>query len=213
MGFDDGPPPRECDLVVVGGGILGLAVARELLRRRPMARLFVLEGERRLAGHQTGHTSGVIHAGIYSEPGSLKARLCVDGARRVCEYCEQRGIPFERNGKLIVAVEESELAALDELERRGDENGGPGLRRLEAAEIAEVEPHARGIAALHSPATGVVDFAAVARAFAEDVRAEGGSVHSDCRVSGSESGGGLIRILHPGGGVTATAAIFCAGLW
>src|SRR5687767_7574695 len=136
MSFDDGPPPRECDLVVVGGGILGLAVARELLRRRPIARLCVLERERTLAVHQTGHSSGVVHAGIYYEPGSLKARLCVEGARLLYEFCERRGIPFKKNGKLIVAVDEAEVARLDELERRGIANQVPGLRRLVAEEIA-----------------------------------------------------------------------------
>jgi 2-hydroxyglutarate dehydrogenase len=213
MGIDDGPPPRECDLVVVGGGILGLAVARELLRRRPIARLCVLEGERRLGAHQTGRSSGVVHAGIYYEPGSLKASLCVDGARRLYEYCEQRGIPFQRNGKLILAVDEGELARLDELERRGNANGVPGLRRLAADEIADIEPNARGVAALHSPATGVVDFVAVARTFAEDVRGEGGTVHLGCRVQRSSAEQGRISVEHNDGSVTASAAIFCAGLW
>ncbi len=147
------PPPNECDLVVVGGGILGLAVARELLARRPGARLCLLEREADLASHQTGHSSGIVHAGIYYEPGSLKARLCVEGARELRDYCGERGIPFERSGKLILATREGELERLDELERRGHANGVPGLRRLDASEIAEVEPGARGLAALHSPAT------------------------------------------------------------
>src|SRR5881409_2274091 len=153
MGFDDGPPPRECDLVVVGGGILGLAVARELLRRGPMARLCVLEGERRLAAHQTGHNSGVIHAGIYYEPGSLKARLCVRGAREMYAFCDEHSIPVERCGKLIVASTHSELERLGALEARGQANGVPGLRRLGAEEIADVEADCVGVGALHSPAT------------------------------------------------------------
>jgi L-2-hydroxyglutarate oxidase len=213
MSPDDGPPPSECDLVVVGGGILGLAVARELLRRRPIARLCVLERERGLAAHQTGHSSGVVHAGIYYEPGSLKARLCVEGARLLYEFCEQRGVRFERNGKLIVAGEEGELGRLDELARRGAANGVPGLRRVSAEEISEIEPHARGVAGLHSPATGVVDFAAVSGALAEEARSSGGSVHTGCRVLGSEARGGRIVIRHGAGTVTAAAAIFCAGLW
>jgi 2-hydroxyglutarate dehydrogenase len=207
------PPPSECDLLVVGGGILGLAVARELVRRRPIARVCVLEAERRLAAHQTGHSSGVVHAGIYYEPGSLKARLCVEGARLLYAYCEQRGIPFERNGKLIVAASEDELRRLEELERRAAENEVPGTRLLATDEIAAVEPHARGIGALHSPATGVLDFGAVARALAEDVEAGGGSVHLGCRVLGSEASRGRIQIRHADGAVTASAAIFCAGLW
>ncbi len=158
--------PRECDLVVVGGGIVGLAVARELSLRHPDASVCVFEREPRLAAHQTGHSSGVVHAGIYYRPGSLRARLCVEGARELYAYCEERDIRFERSGKLIVAVDEEELPRLDELERRGSANEVPGLRRIGAAEIREIEPHAAGIEALHSPATAVVDFAEVARSFA-----------------------------------------------
>ena len=206
-------PPAECDVIVVGGGILGLAVARELLARHPGSRLAVLERESELAAHQTGHTSGVVHAGIYYEPGSLKARLCVEGARALRDYCEQREIGFDPNGKLIVAADESELARLDELERRGNENGVQGLRRVAADEIAAIEPHARGVAALHSPATGVVDFPTVARGFAADVAAEGGTVHTGCAVLGSKMGGARIAIRHSHGATRAGLAVFCAGLW
>ena len=153
-GTTDAPPVR-CDVLVVGGGIVGLAVARELTARRPGASVAVLEREPRLGAHQTGHSSGVVHAGIYYTPGSLRARLCVEGARELYAYCEERGIAFERSGKLIVAASEEELPRLDELERRGIANGVRGLRRLGAGEIAAIEPHARGLAALHSPATGV----------------------------------------------------------
>ena len=150
----DDHPPSECDLVVVGGGILGMAVARELIRRQPGAAVCVLEAEGRLGYHQTGRSSGVIHAGIYYEPGSLKAELCVEGARAMYDYCEEREIPHRRSGKLVIATDETELPRLDDLERRGRANGVPGLRRLSAEEIADVEPNARGAAALHSPATG-----------------------------------------------------------
>ena len=199
--------------MVVGGGILGAATARELLRRNPGARLALLEREAQLAGHQTGHTSGVVHAGIYYEPGSLKARLCVKGARRLREYCEQRGIPFHSGGKLIVAVDESELPRLEELQRRGSENQVPGLRRLSLDEIAAVEPHARGVAALHSPATATADFGAIARAFADDAVEAGGSVHSGCAVTASRAEGGRIVIEHSAGMTVAGRAVFCAGLW
>ena len=144
MSIEAATPPSECDLAVVGGGILGLAVARELAARHPGARICVLESETGLGRHQTGHSSGVIHAGIYYEPGSLKARLCVEGARALYEYCEREGIPYRRSGKLIVATDEGELGRLDELERRGRANGVPGLRRLGADEIAAVEPARRG---------------------------------------------------------------------
>src|SRR5436190_11577650 len=159
------PPPAECDAVVVGAGIVGLAVARELARRGDGMRVVVLEREPAIAAHQTGHSSGVIHAGVYYEPGSLKARLCVEGARELYAYCESRGIPARRTGKVIVATREDELAGLDELERRGRANGVPGLERIRPEALREIEPHSRGIAALHSPATGVVDFTRVAASF------------------------------------------------
>jgi (S)-2-hydroxyglutarate dehydrogenase len=213
LNLDGEDPPRSCDLVVVGAGILGLAAARELLNRHPDASLAVLEAEPQIAAHQTGHSSGVIHAGIYYAPGSLKARLCVEGARALYAYCEHRGVPFRRNGKLIVAGEETELTRLDELERRGRENGVPGLRRVAADEIAEIEPHARGVGALHSPATGVVDFAEVARRLAADVRAAGGSVHLECRVRSTSPQAGALRIRHARGETRAGAAVVCAGLW
>jgi (S)-2-hydroxyglutarate dehydrogenase len=207
-------PPAECDLVVVGGGIVGLAVARELLRRRPIIRLCLLEGEKRLASHQTGHTSGVIHAGIYYEPGSMKARLCVEGARELYEYCTQNGVRHERRGKLIVATSEEELPRLDELQRRAAANGVSDVARLEGSQIPEVEPHARGLAALHSPGTGIVDFTAVSAALADEVeRSAGGTIHTGCRVTDSFTTEGRLVIRYQGGLVRASAGIFCAGLW
>jgi L-2-hydroxyglutarate oxidase len=207
------PPPAECDLIVVGGGIVGLAAARELQGRDPDARIVLLEREPRLAAHQTGHSSGVVHSGIYYEPGSLKAQLCVEGARELRDHCERRGIPIGRQGKLIVAVEEAELERLAELERRGRANGVEGLRRIEGAEITEIEPHCRGVAALHSPATAVVDFAAVANSFAEDFAAAGGSVHLGCAVLGTEARAGRIEVRHSRGRTVAPAAVLCPGLW
>jgi (S)-2-hydroxyglutarate dehydrogenase len=174
----------EPDFVVVGAGIVGLAVARELLRRDPRRRVVVVEREDRVGAHQTSRNSGVAHAGIYYAPGSLKARLCVAGMRELAAYCEERGLPYERCGKLIVAVDDAELPALDELARRGEANGVPGLRRLDAAGIRSVEPHAAGIAALHSPETAIVDFAAVARSLADDVREAGGEVVLGAAVEG-----------------------------
>jgi (S)-2-hydroxyglutarate dehydrogenase len=205
--------PRECDIAVVGGGILGLAVARELLARNPGARLCVLEAADRIGAHQTGHSSGVVHAGIYYEPGSLKARLCVEGSRALYDYCDERGIPYRKSGKLIVAVDEGELQRLDELERRGRANRVPGLRRLAGDEIAAIEPGARGLAALHSPQTGVVDFVAVAEAYADDLRRAGGTVHLGVPVAGAGQASGRIALRHAGGTTAASAAVFCAGLW
>jgi (S)-2-hydroxyglutarate dehydrogenase len=210
---DPAHPPRECDVVVVGGGILGLASARELALRHDGIRIAVLEREGSIAAHQTGRTSGVIHAGIYYRPGSLKARLCVAGARELYEYCEERGIHAERSGKLIVATDETELDPLAELERRGHENEVPGLRRIATAEIREIEPHATGVAALHSPATGVVDFAEVAASFGRDLAASGGSVATGSPVGALEQAGNAISVRHACGATRARAVVTCAGAW
>jgi (S)-2-hydroxyglutarate dehydrogenase len=207
------PPPERCDLAIVGGGIVGLAVARELIRRNPRASVCVLEREAELATHQTGHSSGVIHAGIYYEPGSLKARLCVEGARELFGYCAERGIAHERCGKLILATNPSELSRLQELERRGRANGVQDLRRIDAASIAQIEPHARAIAGLHSPSTGIADFPAVARAYAQDVLDGGGTVASSCAVTDIDIKTRSLRLVHSRGVVEAGHAIFCAGAW
>ena len=204
---------RESDVVVIGGGIVGLAVARELLLRHADLRLTVLEREGELASHQTGHTSGVIHAGIYYEPGSLKAKLCVTGARDLYDYCAERGIEARKEGKLLVATSEEELPRLDELERRGRANGVAGLRRLDAEEIPELEPHARGLAALHSPETGVVDFVAVAWACARDARDAGAEVALGCRVEGFGPAGDAVAVRHSQGETRARLVVSCAGLW
>ena len=153
----------EQSIGVVGGGIVGLAVARELTRRRPGVRVVVLEKEDRLAQHQTGHNSGVVHAGIYYRPGSLKAELCTRGRSLLREYCAERAIPYEECGKLVVAVARDELGRLDALERTATDNGVPGLRRVEGAAITEIEPHAAGLVALHSPQTAITDYVAIAR--------------------------------------------------
>jgi 2-hydroxyglutarate dehydrogenase len=205
--------PERCDIAVVGGGILGLAVARELTRRGARLSVCVLEREGALATHQTGHNSGVIHAGVYYAPGSLKARLCVEGARELYEYCDQRAIASERCGKLIVATSAAELPRLEELKRRGIANGVTGLRLIDAAGIQELEPHARGIAALHSPDTGITDFAAVARAYGEDIMQAGGAVATNCEVTALTAGGRTLRLSHSQGETEAGHAVFCAGAW
>ena len=206
-----GEPRRESEVAVVGAGIVGLAVARELLRRHPGLSLVVLEREAEIATGQTGETSGVIHAGIYYEPGSLKARLCVEGARELYAFCEERRIEARRDGKLIVATSEEELPRLDELERRGRANGVPGLRRISAGEIAGIEPHARGLAALHSPSTGVVDFVAVAEALAGEIREAGGEIALGSGVEGFSPGADSILLRHNGGETRARFAVCCGG--
>jgi (S)-2-hydroxyglutarate dehydrogenase len=205
--------PSRCDLAIVGAGILGLALARELTRRHPRMSVCVLERETELGAHQTGHNSGVIHAGIYYRPGSLRARLCVEGARELYTYCAEREIPHEMCGKLIIATERSELARLDELERRGRANAVPGLRRVGRAGIRELEPHANGISGLSSPTTGVVDFAAVARCFARDAVDGGARIATGCGVRDVRPSARALRLEHERGVTEAAHALFCAGAW
>ena len=206
------PAPPEVDLAVVGGGIVGLAVARELGLRNPHSRLAVLERGERVAGGQTGANSGVVHAGIYYAPGSLKARTCVTGARELLAYCERHGIAHERCGKLIVARDEGELGRLEELERRGRANGVSGLRRLSGAQLRDFEPHCRGVAALHSPETAIVDFGAVARALAAELDSRSIAVATGAGVESVAQRGGRIALGHAGGETRARFAVFCAGI-
>jgi len=202
----------ESDVLVVGGGIVGLAVARALATgARPLS-VRVLEREDGVGRGQTRGNSGVVHAGVYYAPGSLKARLCVEGARRLYEYCDHHAIPYQRCGKLIVAKDASELPALDELERRAGINGVPGMRRLAAEQIAEVEPHCVGVAALHSPHTGIVQFPAVAEAMAGEVRDAGGTVATGAGVEAVWTTADGIAVRHRSGQARARLAVFCAGL-
>jgi (S)-2-hydroxyglutarate dehydrogenase len=205
--------PATADVTVVGGGILGLACAAELLARRPGTRLVLLEKEEGLAAHQTSHNSGVVHAGIYYTPGSLKAKLCREGVGRLRAYCEERGIPYVEAGKLIVATSEDELGRLDDLEDRATRNGVPDLRRLRGDEIGEIEPAAVGVAALHSPHTAIVDYAQVARALADDVRAAGGVVAPGHEVTSVTPAGRRLLVGHALGVLETGAALFCAGAW
>ncbi|MEV5744447.1 L-2-hydroxyglutarate oxidase [Microbispora rosea] len=159
---------------IVGAGILGLAVARQMARAG--AEVTVLEKESRIAAHQTGHNSGVVHAGIYYQPGSLKATLCREGAAMLREYCTEHGLPYDEAGKLVVASTRAELPGLRRIAERARENGVPGIAELDAIGLREVEPHAVGVAAVHSPHTAITDFSAVARRLAADLAEAGGSV-------------------------------------
>ena len=202
------------DLAVVGAGIVGLAVARELRARHPGRSIAIIDRESTVGRHQTGHNSGVIHGGAYYRPGSLKARLCVKGARLMHEFCDTHGVRYERCGKLIVALEERELAALDQIYRRGRANGVPGLRLVGAAQLAEIEPGCRGIAALHCPDTAVTDFAQVARVMERELRADGVIFLLGRRVDRLERGGdGVTSVITDRGVIRARFAIGCAGLW
>ncbi len=179
---------------VVGGGIVGLAIARELVRRRPGTRVIVLEKETRVAAHQTGHNSGVVHAGIYYRPGTLKAELCTRGRHLLKDFCVEHTIAYEECGKLVVALDRAELDRLDELERTATANRVPGLRRLSADAITEVEPHAVGLAALHSPVTAITDYVAIAEALASEVTAAGGEVRFGSQVVGIERRAGVVAV-------------------
>lgn len=170
-------------IAVVGAGIVGLAVARRLQQVRPGAEVTVLDKESEVGRHQTGHNSGVVHAGLYYPPGSLKATLCRRGVALLREYAREKSVPYVECGKLVVALDAAEIGRLDDIERRAHENRVPGLRRLGAAEIGEIEPHAVGVAALHSPHTAITDFVAIARALAADVVAGGGRVRLDTEVT------------------------------
>jgi len=204
---------RTADIAVVGAGIVGLATARALASRHPGLRLVVLDKEPEIARHQTGRSSGVLHSGLYYAPGSLKARLCVQGAAVLAAYCEERGIPVNRCGKVVVATSPEELPRLAELERRGVANGVPGLEAIGPERLRELEPHAAGIRALRVPGTAVVDFGLVARRFADDVEARGGELLLGYGVTGIvERPGRGVRLETEAGEVSARHVVFCAGV-
>lgn len=201
------------DFAVIGGGIVGLAAARRLLQNSPGRSVCVFEKEASVAQHQTGRNSGVIHSGIYYAPGSAKARLCVDGARRMVEFCRERGIAHDICGKLIVATDASELPALAELTRRAQANGVPDLRELEPAAFREIEPHCAGVKALHVPGTGIVDFSGVARAFAADIVKSGGEIHTNCAIRFLQRAGTEWILQTPQGEFRAGMLLNCGGLF
>ncbi|MFC8732947.1 L-2-hydroxyglutarate oxidase [Luteimicrobium sp. NPDC057192] len=199
-------------IAVVGGGIVGVALARALALRG--VDVTVVEKEARLALHQTGHNSGVVHAGLYYAPGSLKATLCTAGRTALRDYCREKDLPYRELGKLVVAVDEGELGALAEIERRARANGVPELRRLdEPAALRDLEPHVAGVAAVHSPRTAVVDYAAVTEAMAQDLRAAGGRVVLGHEVTGlGVTDGGRARLVAGGLEETFDRVVVCAGL-
>jgi L-2-hydroxyglutarate oxidase LhgO len=200
------------DIAIVGGGIVGLATGRELLRRHPHLKLVVLEKEATVSQHQTGHNSGVIHSGIYYTPGSLKAKLCTDGRRALWQYCDSKGIEYRQVGKLILATEESEIGRLQNLWERGQANGIEGLQMLDANGIREREPHARGIKAIFSPVTGIVDYGVVARHYADDIREMGGEILTNRKVTELRRSNGVTTVVAEGGDVDARYVITCGGL-
>lgn len=201
------------DVAIIGAGIVGLASARELLRRRPGLRVVVLDKESGIAQHQSGHNSGVIHSGIYYTPGSLKAQLCVAGMREMYAYCEAKGIPTDRCGKVIVATEPAELGRLDDLHARGRANGVAGLELIGPERLRELEPHCAGIRALWSPETGIVDYSEVARGYAEDIRAAGADILTNHPLLGVRKLAGGLLLETPGDEIEARRMIACAGVY
>lgn len=200
------------DVIVVGAGIVGLATALHLLEREPGLSVLVVDKELEVGAHQTTHNSGVIHRGIYYAPGSLKAELCADGARRLTAFCDVHGIPYRLIGKLIVAADESELPALRDLQRRGEANRVPDLRWIEADEIGAIEPHAIGAAALHSPSTGIVDFGTVVKAYAAEVQQRGGAIRLAAEVTELREQRDHVEVTAGGGRLRAAVVVTCAGL-
>lgn len=200
------------DVCIVGAGLVGLAVGRALVDAFPEISLVVVDKEEGVARHQSSHNSGVIHSGLYYKPGSLKARLCVEGRRAVYELCETEGIAYDQSGKLVIATEESEIPALDELEKRGNANGLEGLRRIGAEEITELEPHATGIAALHVPEAGVADFPAIAAHHSRKLEAGGAEMVTGAEVTAIEHRVDGVRVEAGEHHFTASLLINCAGL-
>ena len=205
--------PARFDVVVVGAGIIGLAVARELQARGPGLRIAVLDKEPVVGSHQTAHSSGVVHRGVYYAPGSLKARLCVEGSARLLAYCEERGIPILRCGKVVVATSEDELQRLAELHRRAVANGVPGVELIGPERLRELEPHVAGLRALHSPETAVVDFSLVAEAYGRDVTDAGGELLLAREALSFSRRSDTTAIETTAGDVEATRVVVCAGVY
>ena len=205
-------PSGTYDVVIIGGGIVGLSVAMTLTRRFPRARVAVVEKEDGLGRHQTGHNSGVIHSGIYYKPGSIKARTCVAGASAMIRFCQDHGILHRVCGKLIVASTREELPGLEELRRRGEANGLNGLRVLEGPAFREIEPHCGGVRALHVPQTGITDYVAVSAKYAELTELQGGEIHTGCEVRNFICKGREFAIETSGGIFKTRYGVNCAGL-
>jgi L-2-hydroxyglutarate oxidase LhgO len=201
------------DIAVIGGGIVGLSFAMQTSERFPRLRVVVLEKEAGVARHQTGHNSGVIHSGVYYKAGSLKARLCVAGAREVVEFCSRHGIPYEVCGKLIVATNSEEIARLDVLLAQGVANGLEGLRLLERAAMLDIEPHVGGVGALLVPSTGITDYAAVTAKYAEIAAARGAEVKTGAGVVGFDVSGNEVVVQTRAGDFSARYVVNCAGLY
>ena len=200
------------DFIIVGGGIVGLATGLRVLEARPGTKLLLLEKENSLGQHQTGHNSGVLHAGLYYKPGSLKAKLAVEGLRQMVSFCQTHKVSYEQCGKIVVATEPNELPRLDKLMERGVANGLKGLRKLSPEEIRSIEPHAAGLAAIHVPEEGIVDYPGVVEAMAKEIKTLGGEIRTGERVQELKSLGGMWRVETSNETYETTQVVACAGL-
>ena len=200
------------DIAVVGGGIIGLATAMRLAGQHPRLRVVVLEKEEVLAQHQTGHNSGVIHAGIYYAPGTQKANFCSTGGSLLRRFCDEHGVDYDMCGKVIIATTEAELFALEELHKRGTANGAQGLEIVDRDRLLELEPHAAGIKAIYSPGTGIIDYIQVCDAYAIEFREHGGEVVAGAQVTAATQHNGVSTLETTGGDYSARYVINCAGL-
>ncbi len=205
-------PDVQQDLIIIGGGIVGLATALEAVYRFPGIRLLILEKEDRIAAHQSGHNSGVIHSGVYYKPGSIKARTCVEGGAAMIAFCRRHAIPFEVCGKMIVATSQEELPRLDELFRRGKANGVRNLTLLGPEQMREIEPYATGLRALYVPGTGITDYALVTEKYAEIIAGRGAEVRTGAEVTGIQRRNGYTVLETTTGPFSAKYVINCAGL-
>ena len=203
---------RQYDVVVVGGGIIGLATSMKLTQDFPNLKVAVLEKEKEVAQHQTGHNSGVIHAGIYYAPGSQKANFCSTGGKLLRDFCDEYGIAYDMCGKLIVATDDSEVPQLEELFKRGTENGAQGLRMVNQEEIKDIEPYSAGVKAILSPNTGIIDYFEVSQAYATRMRENGGDLLTNVEVISIENKDNLLYINTTSGTVVAKYVLNCAGL-
>lgn len=205
---------RKCyDVAIIGAGIVGMATGMKLVKTQPQLRVAVLDKEAQPASHQTGHNSGVIHSGIYYRPGSLKALMCISGSGQLVEFCKTQGVPFELCGKVVIATRREETARLHELFRRGTANGVQGLRLLTPAETKEIEPHASCLEGMYVPTTGIVDFRAVTRAYANVFQTGGGTLLLNHRVEGITHKAEAVYLETSRGEISARFIINCGGLY
>ena len=205
-------PDAKVDVVVVGGGIVGLSTAMHITSPLPQLRVLVLEKEEAVARHQSGHNSGVIHSGIYYKPGSLKAKLCVEGAAAMVKFCREHSLPLRVCGKVIIATSEGESQRLEALLQRGQANGVPGVKLLDQTQLRDIEPHCGGVRGLHVPGTGITDYVRVCLKYAEIITMQGGSVLTGTAVTRIFSRDGEMVIETSAGAFAARYVVNCAGL-